>query len=589
MVHWSRAFALGLGALLVWQTAQAQLGPVDTGGYAEYRFDHIAGGNADSPVAHRFALRTDFATYVWRPWLLTASGGINVVYGTSDSATTSRESTSLGGNLRLDFLPRSRFPLSIYFRDTDEDSEAASVRTSGATRQYGFTQQLHTDRFGRYKLDWQQGESSSLSETSILVGRHRRFERAEFSADKSVGAHRFGLTSRYLDLTSDAPDSRTESIRHTLRHNFRGGANFTWRNDAFLNDETQTNEVFWSDRRYYQFNSILTWIPETRRRLLITGRGLLQGSDALTSMSDFGQTTGALSANANYYLTERLTVSAGLGATRGSSDERGNNTTHFQQVSTAYRSSPTPFLGGSYSYRGNIVLGNRRDDNVAEQIERRIAVATLGHGFTRRLEAGRLGKIQFRVSQDAGSSFDSLGRERNQLRHSLHFTSGSSGDTIERFVRLSLTDQRTFADERRINQLANLQLSLRGRPDSDRQWTGNVSLQYGRNRLQKPLQQAGDSESLGYSVNLDYRHANLWDVSNLDFTSEFRFLSSDLQTDDPLDLDIGFDSETRLSYWRNRLRYTIGLLRLQGIATIREVDGDLVAGITLTVRRYFGN
>ena len=116
-----------------------------------------------------------------------------------------------------------------------------------------------------------------------------------------------------------------------------------------------------------------------------------------------------------------------------------------------------------------------------------------------------------------------------------------------------------------------------------------MSLQYGRNRLQKPLQQAGDSESLGYSVNLDYRHANLWDVSNLDFTSEFRFLSSDLQTDDPLDLDIGFDSETRLSYWRNRLRYTIGLLRLQGIATIREVDGDLVAGITLTVRRYFGN
>ena len=107
--------------------------------------------------------------------------------------------------------------------------------------------------------------------------------------------------------------------------------------------------------------------------------------------------------------------------------------------------------------------------------------------------------------------------------------------------------------------------------------------------LHKPFDLAGDTESLGYSVNLDYRHANLWGVSNLNFNSEFRFLSSDLQTDDPLDLDIGFDSETRLSYWRNRLRYSIGLLRLQGIVTVREVNGDLVAGITLTVRRHFGN
>ena len=183
---------------------------------------------------------------------------------------------------------------------------------------------------------------------------------------------------------------------------------------------------------------------------------------------------------------------------------------------------------------------------------------------------------------------DTSGRERNQLRHSLNITSGSRGDSVERFVRLSITDQRSFGDERRLNQLVNLQLSLRGRPDVDRHWTGNASLQYGKNQLTKPAGILGDAKSLGYSVNLDYRHANLWGVPNLDFNSEFRFLSSDLQTDDPLDLDVGFDTETQLSYWRNRLRYTIGLLRLQGIVTIREVDGDLVAGVTLTIRRFFG-
>ena len=586
--YWPRAAWLGLALALISPFAVAQLGPVDTGGYAEYRFDHLAGGNGDSPVAHRLAVRTDFATYVWRPWFITASGGINVVHGKADSGVGTRESTSLGGNLRLNFLPRSRFPLAVYYMDTDENTEAAALRTSGATRQYGFTQHLHTQRFGRYSFDWQHGESSSLSETSLIVGRFREFERAQFSVDKSVGAHRLGLTSRHVDLSTDSPDSTTESLRHTLRHNFRRGTRFTWRNDVFFNDEAQSNEVFWSDRRNFQLNSMMTWIPETRRRLLVTGRGLLQGSESLTPMTDFSQQSASLTANANYYLAERLTLSGGIGAARGTSDQRGNTTSHFQQVSTAYRSAKIPLWQGAYSYRGNLVLANRSDDNREGKIDRQMAVTTLGHGYSRSLRFRPLGQLRLQVSQDLGTNVDTIGRKRNQLRHSLHLTSGFKGDSLEKYIRVSLTDQRTSGDERRINQLANLQLSLRGQPDSDRQWTGNVSLQYGRNRLLKPFELAADAESLGYSVNLDYRHANLWRISNLDFSSEFRFLSSDLQTDDPFDLDIGFDDETRLSYWRSRLRYTVGLLRLQGILTLREVDGDVLAGITLTVRRYFG-
>ena len=508
-----KAALLCCAALLACHPVAAQLGPIDTGGYAEYRFDHIAGRKSDSPVAHRLAVRTDFATYVWRPWILTASGGINVVYGNADSGSSTRESTSLGGNLRLNFVPRSRFPLSIYFMDTDENSEAAAVRASGATRQYGFTQQLHTERLGRYSLDWQAGESSSFSETSIFVSRNRNYERLQFTADKSAGAHRFGITSRYLDLTSDTPNSTTESLRHTLRHNFRSSKNLTWRNDAFLNDEIQTNEVFSSDRRYYQFNSMLTWIPETRRRVLVTGRGLFQGSDSLTPLSEFGQQTASLSANANYYLTDRLTVSGGVGAILGMSDDRGDTSSHFQQLSTSYRSTSGRLWGGAYTYRGNAVLANRFDDNATQSTERQFIVSTVGHGLKKRLNISRLGQVQIQLSQDVGTSMDTLGRERNQLRHSLHLTTGSSGESVERFVRFSLTDQRTFGDERRINQLANLQLSLRGRPDSNRQWTGNISLQYGKNRLREPLALASAAESLGYSVNLDYRHAELWGVS----------------------------------------------------------------------------
>jgi len=96
-------------------------------------------------------------------------------------------------------------------------------------------------------------------------------------------------------------------------------------------------------------------------------------------------------------------------------------------------------------------------------------------------------------------------------------------------------------------------------------------------------------DSISYSANLMYRHANLFDVSNLNFTSELRLLSTDFRTDDPLDEGLGMESERSDTVWRNRLLYRIGLLELDLHASLREVNDSLTTRILLKVRRYYGD
>jgi hypothetical protein len=49
--------------LLTCTQAAAQIGPVDTRGYVEYRYIYQAGSDRDGRGAHGAALRTDLATY----------------------------------------------------------------------------------------------------------------------------------------------------------------------------------------------------------------------------------------------------------------------------------------------------------------------------------------------------------------------------------------------------------------------------------------------------------------------------------------------------------------------------------------------
>jgi hypothetical protein len=183
---------------------------------------------------------------------------------------------------------------------------------------------------------------------------------------------------------------------------------------------------------------------------------------------------------------------------------------------------------------------------------------------------------------------DSLGAELNILRTSIYATSGVNEEQLSRYLRLSVTDQRTYGDQRRDFQLFDLQYSLQGALGRDRSWNLNASAQYGLQSQTKPEFMQNESKSLAYSVSVAYRHANLFNVPLLDYRSDFQFRSDDFQSDDPFDPDFDIDRQRISTSWLNRLDYRIGLLHVQGDLNLNEVEGSWFASFRLTVRRYFG-
>jgi len=588
-VKYRRMLVFILLAMLSLCPGMAQMGPLSTDGYLEYRFDHVSG--TVSAQSHGATLSTNLSTYFWRPWILTTTANVSFSQVAADSTTGTQKNDLTQGGLRLNFLPRSRFPLILYYEDRSGQSDSDTYRRSGTTRKYGFLQQFTSRRYGQYAVDWQKGFTDSLNAGVDPVQTRKDYDRLQLDVSKSFGRNDFLFGSRILGVTAKSAGQRLDSIRHNFRHSFRPGSRVDIRNSYFYGDEQQETDTAAVDRVFQQFSSTLSWRPRTEKRLLLTGRGLLQSSKSLTQLLTAGQQSASLGATASYDYSDRLIISGGLGLLSAESDTSATTFSTYQQAGATYRSREHEVLGGTYSFRARTAIGNRTysgDTSDIRDKDTQVLTTSVGHSLGRSFEVRRIGSVQMKASQDVATNHDTQGRETNTIRHGIFLTTSGQSADYTRYLRASLTDQRSFGDERRVYQLADLQVSLRRQISRDRNWNGNVTLQYGRREQYKPLEVAEAGASFSYSVNMSYRHANLFDVSQLNLTSEFRLLSIDLQTDDPFDL--GFDLETQqlMSAWRNRLEYRVGLLHLRADVDFRETSGDWNASIRISARRYFG-
>ena len=585
-VQYRRMLVFILLAVLSLRPGMAQMGPLSTDGYLEYRFDHV-GGTA-SAQSHGAILRTNLSTYFWRPWILTATGNVSFSQNAADSTMGTQKNAVKQGGLRLNFLPRSRFPLTLYYEDRGGQSDSDAYRRSGTTRNYGFLQQFTSKRYGHYALDYQKGFTDSLNAGVVQVKTRKDYDRLRLDVSKSIGRNTFLFGSRILGVTAISPAQRLDSIRHNFRHTFRPGSRVDIRNTYFYGDEQQETDTVAVDRVFQQFSSTLSWRPRTEKRLLLTGRGLLQSSESPTQFLTAGQQSASLSATASYEYSDRVMISGSTGLLLAETDTSASTFSTYQQAGATYRSTEHDFLGGSYSFRTRTAIGNRTDLGDVGDEGTQILTTGVGHNLGRSFEVRRIGSVQMRASQDVATSHDTQGREINTIRHGIFLTTSGQSADYTRYFRVSMTDQRSFGDERRTYQLADMQVSLRRQISRDRNWNGNITLQYGRREQYKPIENSAAGASFSYSVNLSYRHANLFDVSLLNFTSDFRLLSTDLQTDDPFDLGFDLDTQRLMSTWRNRIEYRVGLLHLRADADLRESSGDWNASIRISARRYFG-
>ncbi len=574
--------------LLTCPAAFAQLGPVETRGYLEYRYIYQAGSDRDGAGSHGAALRTDLSTYVWRPWILSARGSLLVQeYGT-DSPTGLTKSSVLQGGLWLDFLARSKYPLTIFYEDFDADYDSEPFRRTARTRSHGFRQQLSSERLGIYSLEYRRGLTDSLYADGFTLPTRNDNQRWELKGRKVIGRNNFSLTSRSLEVDAQEPDIRTDSLRHTLRHNFRTGTRFNLQNTYFITDEQFESAFLETDRVYQQLYSLATWRPDRDNRWLITGRGLFQENESASMAGGSMQSNASLSGTASFRLTDRLSLTGALGVSRADGDLTGESTAGYQQVGATYSSIGYPLWGGTYQFSGRGTYGNRSEEGTLESHDLRETKFDVGHSLARVFETSGGKRIDIRGIQRVTTSSNSAGSEFNILRNTIYFTSGVNGQDMSRYLRFAVTDQRTFGDEERSFQLVDLQYSLQGTLTRDSNWNLNATIQYGLRNQTKPPNLVNESTSLSHRIGAAYRHANLFGVSFLNFSSDFQLQSEDFQSEDPFDPDFDVDRQRVSLSWRNRLDYRVGLLQMQGDLGLHEVEGKWFGSFRLTVRRYFG-
>ena len=584
-----RGAIAALALVLFWcPAAVAQVGPVETRGYLEYRYVYRAASDRDSAGTHGAALRTDLSTYVWRPWILNARGALLVQESGGNSSTGDTTSSLLQGGLWLDFLARSRYPLTIYYEDFNADYDSEPFRQTARTRSHGFRQQLSTRRLGIYSLEFRRGMTDSLYEDGLTLPTRNDNQRWEFKGRKSIGRNNFSLMSRKLEVDAQQPDTRRDMSRHTVLHKFRAGKRFDVQNTFFVTDETFETEFRESDRNYQQLYSLATWRPDAANRWLITGRGLFQDNEFGNEFLMSGHSSMSLSGTASFRMTERVSLLGAAGVSRMDTDMAGESTGSYQQLSASYSSLGHDLWGGTYQYSSRGSYGNKTEDGEHHSRDIRELRLDVGHSLGRSFETRGGKRIQIRAVQRVNTLNNSDGEQRNVLRTMVYATTGVNEELWSQYLRFGLTDQRSFGDEERLFQLVDLQYDLQGTLTRDSSWSLNASVQYGLRNQTKPPDLYNESKSLYYSISAAYRHANLFDVSFLNFTSDFQLRSEDFQSEDPFDPDFEIDRQRINSSWRNRLDYRVGLLHLQADLGLHEVESRWSASFRLTARRYFG-
>ena len=568
--------------------AKAQFGPMQARGYVEYQYQqrHMEGGR--SYDTHAASLRTDFSTFFWRPWMAQVSGTLVTTQRKTLLDDRRDKNSLIQGGLRLYLLPKSRYPLTMFYEQFDNYGVNGPNVSDGNRTTYGFLQQLSSRRLGAYSLEYRNTEYDTLYSDGYIAPNQSNNRTWRSTGRRSFGNNTFYLNSSLLEADSQAPDSYRDFERHALRHNYRAGQRVTVQNSLFYNDELSEFGDRRTLRQFSQLSSTATWRPATERRLLVSGRGLFQNTATNGDTPLRKQDRAYLSVAANYQLTDNVTLFGNAGYSNTNNDMMGGSDSTFQQVGTTYISDTMRLAGGSYNYNGRLFVGNRNDSTsfMAEDLQG--MNADIDHSFTRPFNAFNDLRFNFRVSQQLLSNRDSDGRERNSLRHAVQLsTSGSLGE-LGQYFRIGLIDQRDYGDQRRVYQLGDVAYSLQGNIDRNRSWNLNLNAQYGFREQDKPLEMAEKSRSSSYSASMLYRHSDLFEVPLLDFTSDLRIQSDDYRSDDPFDIMPGLENDRVSSSWRNQLDYRLGLLQMRASVDLYDSNGTWNTVLNFVVRRYFG-
>ncbi len=564
----SRRFRLIACSALLCPLAAPYAAPVDLSGEVGYAYRMLK-GDTEETVSNQMRGAIQGKSYLWQPWIATLDVGVRLTQDEtsyrldSNPNVNDSSSTLLTGDLNLNVIPQSRYPISISFSRSDSRVDTVNTITSPLTavgsrefetQRFSIRQNIDTREAGRYQWNfdsntWDSTNSEKYSDW-LLGG----------SADIGFDDHRFQLRGSYkvidravlsqestnLTLGGDYfyfdPENaiRVDTSADYYQYNTKGKASSV----VFSNGEVDTTSQ--------QVSSFVFWRPVDRKVTASAGVRLFNlNSDAGSSNTGptaISNETELLSLNATagglYQFSKNIRFDANLNFSTNDNGSTSNNA-YLGRVGGLLQSDIHElFWGMGYQWYASGALqyqGTETDDITSGNLR-------LGHDLNRAwMNDDKSSTIRLSISQALNGIAESGDNDANDVRHDLSMTFGwdSYGHGGSTYSQLTISDARTIGDRESDQQLVNFQLSRTQNFTRRSSLTGNLT---GQSVRQKFDGQDGGETSTTTTGSLSYQHSRVFGAPRLRFGSDVRVSrASD---------DRGVDR----SEWENRLDYSVGLV-----------------------------
>lgn len=600
--------------------ARWRLAPVRWGGNMALDGRWSRGDDGSSNRQALGALTVDAASYLWQPWFVQMSAGLGLIVARGSSMNSGNvermpdDNDAWTGRLGLQVFPGSRFPFELRADVSDSRTSTDFVGADYRSSRLSMSQSWRPARGAdSYSLSY---DSSTLSSEGRPDDSVRTLRGLMLN---TLGSHTIELSGSGSINERGAGDSnRIDSF--AARHGWRPGAALTVDNLATWNDIRVRNAAADVDlvSEIRQLSSFATWRPgdPARSTTLMTGSLRLVESSIASHGSDASRRGVDGAIGISHDLTPSLRAGASLSASRQSlslggsagSDAALDDAERSISTQTATLSwTPTPrVFWKAAGETGSASEGWRWTPNVSASASaiqgtadggRDTQALQLAHSFARSWLGDAHGVTSLTLMQSAGVLRDSVqaGLART-LAHSISvYRQFANGGATQSYLGLSVSDSRSDGPDGAASrfQLVNLQFTQRKQMSRDAGFSGSVTAQASRARVQSSLLTPVNTPLIDdrwnhyYSGSLQFDHQRVFGVPRLRFVALANAYSQPLDRRAEGDVDAPRDRISHLA--ELRLEYAIGRLETRLIARSAQVETRRVDALFFRINRRFGN
>ncbi len=543
--------------------------PINLSGDVGYAYRLMKGGNSET-VSNQLRGSIRGGSYLWQPWVATVGVNLRLTqdyndYKEGQSASVSNSKTILTtGELNLNVIPQSRFPISISYQMNDSRVDTMNTITSPlssagsrefSTRRFSIRQNITADNALRFKwnLDSNQWDSSNSEKYSDwLLGA---------SADLGFNDHRLQLRTNYKSIDRAVLSQESTNLTVSADHFYHTQARalrvdtsvdyYQYQTKGVASDIVFSNgEV---DTASLQASSFVFWRPVDRKVSASAGvRVFTLASDAIstnTAETTIRNETELLSLNATaaglYQYTKNTRFDGNVNFSVNDNGTEDNNS-YLGRLGALLQSDIHEIpLGMAYQWR---VSAAAQTQGIERNKQYQTLSVNLGHDANRSwLNDDKSSALRFGWSQAVNASLESGDEDANSQRfdHSVNVGWDRYGDRDSTYSQLTLSDARTLGDRESDQQLVNLQLTRTQNMTRRSTLTGNITAQSVRQNFAGQDQNEISTTTTGA---INYQLSSVFGIPRLRYGFDARVSRASQ--------DSGIDR----AEWENRLDYSVGLV-----------------------------